>query len=651
MSTDKSILNENNRIDIYKLTNNLDDDQVEAVLAEDSDTCVNAGAGSGKTRVLTHRVAQLISKGVQENNIMLLTFTKKAGNEMIERVKELLQKEKVGVLAGTFHHIAGLFLRKYAQVIGFGRNYSILTPDDAKSLITECRNKYLKEHSIKKSEFPETKIIYAFYSSAINLDKSYDQLNRDERNFTKEVMSGIEEIIEEYKKKKKDSNAMDFDDLLVNFKEILLIDNIRKRINSQFKYVLCDEFQDTNHLQYEILCLLNKGNHTLFAVGDPNQAIYSWRGSNVSYIEDFHRNFKNNQKFNITYNYRSDAYILKLAEDSINRNYICSINKTKITPYLKAKNKPTFFKAFDDIEQAEYIVKKIKSHIKDGMTYKDIAILIRANYLTRILEKTFRKYAIPYKLLSGFSFFERKHIKDLLSFLTFIENPQDESAFLRMFGMFDGLGEKTIEKIFNHYKSSDYDINSLDINKVKLTSRAIPGFNMVVELLRDIYANKTDIHAMLSTILFKFYDDYLKRTEEDYSDRMKDIEYLVSISKQYEDLTLFLSEMILDEQEVNESEEEDDNKVVISTIHKAKGLEWDCVFMPYLNDEVFPSSRSILPEDLKEERRLFYVGVTRARKYLHMSDIGFMTQMYKSLSTSLFLDELSDGLFVIDSCV
>jgi DNA helicase II / ATP-dependent DNA helicase PcrA len=634
-----SILDEDNEISIYKLAEQLDDEQVEAVMAEPKNTLVKANAGAGKTRVLTSRVAYLLATGVPQHQIMLLTFTNKASREMIERVQAMLGGREVRILGGTFHHVGVVFLRKYAEELGYKKNFTILDVDDAQFLIEEIRKEYLKKHGLKKGDFPEKKVIYHFYTRSINVNKPYEIINEEEYHFPEYILDGIKEIIEEYFKRKKEMNAMDFDDLIVNFRDLLRIPEIRKKIASQYRYVLCDEFQDVNHIQYEILSLLNKGNQTLFVVGDANQAIYSWRGSDVHYIETFEQRFLDTQTYYITNNYRSDGEILKLAEYSINHNY-GGKRITKIHAFLPSENKPTMYHAQDDYKQAEYIAETIQKYAQKGIPYQEMAVLLRTNYLTRVLEKVFRQRGIPYKLLAGFSFFERKHVKDILAFLRFIENPKDEMAFKRMASLFEGLGEKTVANLFAGLKEADYHFDSL--REVKVNKKAKEGVDAMINILESLLSPNNTIKDMINIIMNEYYNDYLKRTEEDYSDRKRDIEYLCETADGYENLSEFLSEMMLDEAK---QEEQGENVVTITTVHKSKGLEWDCVFLPYLNDTIFPSGRNYHGEGLKEERRLFYVAVTRARKYLHMSYIQMQSQTYKPMYPSLFLHELPPHLY------
>lgn len=630
----QSMIGEDGTISIEKLGMSLDEEQVEAVMMEDRNTLVKANAGAGKTRVLTSRVAYLLASGVPQSEILLLTFTNKAGREMIERVESMLDGQKVRIMGGTFHRIGGLFLRRYAETLGYKKNFTILDTDDAKGLIEEIRKRFLKERGLKKSDFPDKKIIYHYGSSSLNKNLPLTSINEKENRFAEDMLEDIEGILKEYQVRKLEANAMDFDDMILNFGRLLDMEDIRKEISSQYKYVLVDEYQDINHIQNKIIKLLNKGNNKLFAVGDVNQGIYSWRGSNVSYMELFHRKYLNTESLYITHNYRSDANILKLAESSINHNY--DTFTTRIKAFRTGENMPTLHLSQDDFTQADYLVEMIKRHRMSGMAYQDMAILLRTNFLTRVLEKVFRQRGIPYKLLAGFSFYERKHVKDILAFLRFVENPKDETAFIRIAGLFDGLGEKTVEKLFVGYKGSGYLLQGLD--EVKVTKRAKEGLTSLTLVIKGLLHPGLSIKDMIEHIQMSYYDMHLRRTQDDYRDRKNDLDYLCDTADGYESLTEFLSEMVLDEVE---EESQRDDAVTITTIHKSKGLEWECVFLPYLNEGICPSSRSVNEVGgLEEERRLFYVAVTRACKYLHMSHISWQSMSHKPMTPSTFVEEL-----------
>lgn len=634
------------------ITKDLDENQRKAVTCEQKDAICVSIAGSGKTRILTRRVAYLINNmGINEEDIILLTFTNKAANEMLERVKSILEKEDLKILGGTFHHVATVFLRKYANKIDFGKNFTILTPDDCKSLIGIIRDEYLEEIGVAKSEFPSAKVIYQLNSTAINTDVDVEYICEDYR-FSPSIYTHIKFMLARYKDRKKDSNSMDFDDLIVKFNELLDDDDIRDEITGQYSHILVDEYQDINHIQYEIIEKLNGDNHNLFVCGDKNQSIYGFRGGKVEFIEAFQHTHDCNT-FIVNKNYRSNGHILKLAENCINNNY--QEIPVVMDPVKAYEKRPIVYELKHEIIQADFISTQIKSLMSSGVDPREIAILVRGTFLTtKPLETAFRKHGIPYVMKAGFSYYERRHIKDLVAFLTLIENPLSEDSFKRTLRLFNGIGVKTVNKIYNHYISvgNDYKVllDDVNSNKLKLSAKAKDNALKYLELINKLMSQKS-ISSMLQLIINDFYDDYLKNSDEDYSERIQEISFLVIISKEYNSLNKFLEEITLDMSETEAPEEgqkKPDKCVTISTIHRAKGLEWDYVFLPYMNNNLFPSKKvmeSLSDEDIEEERRLMYVATTRAKKELIMSYVNYINICRQYFSSSKFIKELNPKLY------
>lgn len=626
---------------IESLLKDLDDDQKKAVTGPLVDSLCIANAGSGKTRVLTYRVAYLIANGIPENNIMLLTFTNKAASEMIKRVQKLLNKEQLEVMAGTFHHVAGLFLRKYAPVLGFQNNFTIMTPEDCKDLLAVCRQNFLAVHEDLKQNFPSKSILYDFYTKSVNLNKHIALINASDYNFPVKVEKAVLDIIHDYMEKKQEQQCMDFDDLLVYFYTLLNhFPNIRKKISSQYPYILVDEYQDINWLQHEIVELLNRDNHHLMAVGDDSQTIYSFRGSKIDYIHKFEQNHPGCRVYTIHYNYRSQKNIVDLAVDSINHNY--QKYPKRMTAYHLGIKKPLVLESRHELLQAQYIAEAIKRYQAEGIPYKEMAVLVRANFLTKTFEMAFQRYNIPYKVLAGISFFDRQHIRDMVAFLKFYQNPSDEMAFGRIASLFDGVGAKSAHKFYHVLKDKQFvleDITEYDI-PFRPTSKAYKGIRTLLELLSEAFAKNT-VEGKLRTLYDMFYHNYMKYHYDDYFNRQKDVEMLIESSLAYADLDEFLTDVVL---EKSQKEQDDENKdcVIITTIHKAKGLEWDCVFLPYVNQDIFPSKKSVIAREVEEERRLFYVGVTRAKKYLLIGYVLNSVLFNKGGHPSLFVTELQN---------
>lgn len=638
-------LSQTNQEIIQDLLKDLDDDQRKAVTGPLCDSLCIACAGSGKTRVLTYRVAYLIALGIPEENIMLLTFTNKAADEMIQRVKKILKKDDIKVIAGTFHHVAGLFLRKYAKVLGFNNNFTIMTPEDSKDLIQLCRQKYLAEHENLKNDFPSKNILYEFYTKSVNLNKHITLINMAEYNYPIEVEKAILEILQDYMVQKQKNQCMDFDDLLVYFYTLLNnFPNIRKKISSQYKYILVDEYQDINWLQNEIIELINQDNHCLMAVGDESQTIYSFRGSKVNYINQFELNHPNCRIYKIRYNYRSQKDIVDLAVSSINHNY--HKYPKEMLAFIPSQGKPVIFQAEYESQQAEYIASQITSYKEQGIPYKEMAVLVRANFLTKTLEMAFQRSGIPYKVLSGLSFFDRQHIRDVIAFLRFYQNPSDEIAFNRIASLFPGIGAKTAQRFYEVLKDKNFQLDEITEYDIpfKYGSNAYRSIRHLMSILSKIYLMNT-VEGKIRVLYDSFYNEYMKYHYDDYFSRQKDVETLMDSARLYSDLDTFLADTVLDRSQKKQNIEEDEDYVVITTIHKAKGLEWDCVFMPYLNEDIFPPKKSVLSKGVEEERRLFYVGVTRAKKYLLIGYVLNSVMFNKQGKPSLFLTELPSRLF------
>lgn len=647
------ILNEDDlKIKYEDIIKDLDENQEKAVTSELKDAICISVAGSGKTRVLTRRVAYLLYKGVKEDEIMLLTFTNKAANVMLQRVKDLLKRSDLKVLGGTFHHVATFFLRRYANEIGFGKNFTILTPNDAKFLLDEIREEFLEEVKLSKAEFPTAKVIYTLHTASVNKGIDIEYLDEEYR-FSGRTYTNIKLILQRYAERKKDNNCMDFDDLLIKFNELLNIEKVRNEINNEYKYILVDEYQDINHLQYDIIEKLNK-NNTLFVVGDMNQSIYGFRGGRVEYIESFQYSHDCNV-FTIDTNYRSDPNILKLAEDSINNNY--QEYPVKFKGYKPAICKPVLYEVENEVIQAEFIASSIKNKLKAGVSPNEIAILVRGVFFTtKSLETAFRKYNIPYVMKAGFSYYERKHIKDIVAFLTILNNPAAEESFKRAIKLFEGIGEKSVKKVYEDYVKNGKNIETLydriNSGKLKLSARIKYGTMKFLNLLMETFKKPT-IAEMIRNIIDSFYDEYLMKNDEEYLDRKQELNFFVDIAKGYgNDLKGFLEEISLDFAETEAPDKEGKKKpeecITLATIHRAKGLEWDYVYMPFLNEEIFPSKKVIEAmneEEMEEERRLMYVGITRAKKELIMSFVNYITIARQHFASSSFVRELNSKLY------
>lgn len=610
----------------------LDEQQLAAVEAPIGNTCVFAVAGSGKTRTLTYRVANLIDNGIPEDEILLLTFTNKAADEMEKRICDVLIKKRLNLTSGTFHSVASRILRKYAKEIGYTNKFKIITPGIQRSLIDACRTEYLESYmaGFNNEEFPAKNVIADIYSGAINHNLSFrEYINEFYPYFRGEMPDGIILILKDYVKRKDKEGLMDFDDLLLNFMDLLSLDGPRKDITQKYRYIFVDEYQDINWIQYQILEKLNTYDN-MFVIGDAKQCIYQFRGSKPEYIDMFMSTHNDVNPFSLTYNYRSSPEILKVAEEVIfyNDPHNRVIMNTKNPP----AGLPFIFGCDDEKQEVQKIAEFIRKH---NMDLKETAILVRRGAQISIVEKTMKRAGIPYNLVGSVSMYETEHIQDIIAFLQLINSRDNEAAFLRVVSLFRGIGPKISSEMYHNLESTKFDY----ITAAKISSGLQ---NQVLAMLsKIIYNSYKDISVMIQAIMNSFYMNYAKNRYPDFQDRMEDIRYLVATSKEYEDLTDFLDDVsTMKKQERTKG----GDCLTIITMHKSKGLEWDNVFIPFIDKKEWPRCRDkeylLNNNNIKNERNLFYVAVTRARKKLYLSYSLYYTE--KPAGPSPFLEEI-DG--------
>ncbi|MEM4332156.1 MAG: ATP-dependent helicase [Candidatus Micrarchaeia archaeon] len=607
--------------------------QKEIVERDDKVMLVIAGPGSGKTRVLVHKVLKALKDGVPEDSILLLTFTNKAAQNMVDRIDKMLNK-KTSILGGTFHHVANRFLRKHAYRFGYRPNYSIIDEDDSitliKSILRESFGGYV--HKLPKAETLQ-KIISYCRNSGSSLSSYLEAYYKGYKENTKL----IQQVWEEYATRKKQSNVMDFDDLLTYFNELLDDDVFRNEFHNRFTHIFVDEFQDTNRIQFEIIRKMHSEDNFLFVVGDDCQSIYSFRAAEIRNMLKFGDVFPNVSVFYLTENYRSCPRIVTLINEIIKRNKI-KFDK-RLEPVLGSDTNDTPAVHFFDNgrSEAEYISKKISALLGAGVPPSEIAVLYRSNYQSAHLEVQLSKLGIKYVKLGGLKFFEQAHIKDVIAYLKISSNMTDELAWSRFLKLFDGIGEKTVKKVFEQIRKSTDPLNViLAINNPKL--------DLIKSILTGV--NESPV-AAAQKFLDMFYISYLKRNyQDDFDDRRQDLEQLLHILSSYHSTDAFLEDSLLDANLA--TKEELGQCVVISTVHQAKGLEWDHVFIIGLVQGRFPSKHALNNTSaLEEERRLFYVGCSRARKTLELcvplSDKSLRGD--EDMQVSQFITELPDTLY------
>lgn len=647
---------ESNEVDFKT---DLNEEQLKIVDNIQGPMLVIAGAGSGKTRTIVYSVAKLLVSGVKPSEIMLVTFTNKAAKEMIKRIETLLGKKPKGIWAGTFHSIASRFLRMYAKTLGLKPNYTIMDETDAKGLMKLSIDKA----DIKDLEerFPTPAMLKSILSFSINCNKTireiiqwkHDQFDNDA------IVAKLHEVINIYKNKKAEDSLVDFDDLLVFWNRLLDERFIAKLIAKKIKYVLVDEYQDTNYIQDEIIYKIVQQNpeHNLMVVGDDSQSIYAFRGANFQNILNFEKKYKECKRYTITQNYRSVPEILDLANESITHNF--SQYRKEMHTTRKNGMKPIHVSTDSDEYQAEFMVNMINQLKFEEFDLDDIAVLYRAGYHSLRIELELQKYKIPYVVHSGVSFFERAHVKDLLAHLRIIQNPQDEISWSRILSLFQGIGKKTSSKIFDMISAINNPLKNLISNNrlsIILDKLKIP--KLVREEICD-YLKKFFIsikynkpNEVINKLILQLRK-YLKIQYGNWQDRLEDLKQISIYSQNYDSIPIFLDTITLNKstfesKKVGLPSLDNQSSLTLSTIHRAKGLEWKVVFIPMLSDNLFPSSKvKINSPAYEEERRIFYVAITRAKDRLFLispkSIKVFKGQ--RELNTSQFIKELNPNVY------
>jgi len=628
----------------------LNPQQLAAVTAPPGPALVIAGAGSGKTRTLTYRVAYLIEQGISADRILLLTFTNKAAGEMMRRVSSLLGHELASLWGGTFHSIGARVLRQHADLLGYRRDFTILDRDDAKDLIKTCTAEAGIE--TKGTHFPKPEVLNEIFSLATNTHATIDEMLDTQFSYFEQFAAQIADLGQRYAKRKRATNAMDFDDLLALWLKLLQENaEVREHYQRRFQFILVDEYQDTNRLQSDLIDLLAARHHNVTVVGDDAQSIYGWRGANFANILEFPKRYPGARVFKIETNYRSTPEILNVANAAIaaNRN---QFTKT-LTPACKSGLKPALVACMDAAQQSAFIAQRVTELHDEGVSMNQIAVLYRSHFHALELQLELTKRNIPFSITSGIRFFEQAHIKDATAYLKLVANPRDELAFKRLAQLLPGIAARGAEKIWRIFseKTADGrlkmenqlatgDNPQLPAPNSQLTPRIAPALQSCAKSVpskaatawAQFVATVSQLEAetvrqsaakMLRLVIDAGYDDYLKENFANYRTRLEDLEQLAAFAFQFDSAEDFLTQLALltnVEAEDDQNSKSDEEKIRLSTIHQAKGLEFDVVFVIMLCDGLFPSARSMEnDEGEEEERRLFYVAITRAKNELYLS--------------------------------
>nr|WP_314079652.1 UvrD-helicase domain-containing protein [uncultured Leptotrichia sp.] len=599
----------------------LNEEQRKAAEKVEGPVLILAGAGSGKTRTVTYRMAHMIKeKGISPLNILALTFTNKAAREMKERAEELIGSEAQNLVVSTFHAFSVRLLKMYADRIGYDRNFNIYDVDDQKSIITKIK----KEMNIGDNDSSKPGVLANRISKLKEQGIGANELGQqvDLKIPANKIFA---QIYQSYNETLKKNNAMDFSDLLVNARKLLDDKFILERIQERYKYIMVDEYQDTNDIQYEIINLIAEKYKNICVVGDEDQSIYAFRGANINNILNFERDYKDAFTVKLEQNYRSTKKILDTANELIKNNK--SSKGKNLWTNSSEGEKIKVYNATDIFDEANYIVSEIRKKVKNGASYKNMTILYRTNAQSRILEEKLLAANVPYKIYGGMQFFQRKEIKDILAYLSLLNNRNDNHNFARIINVPKrAVGEKTLQKISEF--AIEKNVSMLDalkyVDEISIRATVKPTLKSFYNMMESIHSNleNLSIKEIFEQVLSK--TSYIDSLEDNKEDRIKNIEELlnsiIEAEKQNPDISLTEYLDMISLTSSSDNIEEDENYVKLMTIHSSKGLEFDYVFLAGMEEGLFPSISFDTPEEeIEEERRLCYVAITRAKKELFIS--------------------------------
>lgn len=632
------------------LLEKLNDKQREAASQIDGSILILAGAGSGKTRTITYRIAHMIENvGISPYSILAVTFTNKAAKEMRERVEELVGDIAKACTISTFHSFGMRLLRMYGKEVGYNSNFTIYDTDDQKRIVKAIlKGKNLSINGIKLTERDLVSMISKIKEQIKTLDE-YSVMNKQ-----------IVEVYDKYNRALLESNAMDFSDILLNTYKLLQKPEILEKVQNKYKYIMIDEYQDTNNLQYKIIDLIARKSSNLCVVGDENQSIYGFRGANILNILNFETNYNNAKIIKLEENYRSTTTILDAANELIKNN---KSSKDKKLWTQNGKGDLIKVLACDNArDEVSRIIEIIKENHQNGIAYRDMTILYRTNAQSRLFEEGFLRYNIPHKVFGGVSFYSRAEIKDIIAYLSIIVNPQDELNLQRIINVPKRkVGEKGIEKIITYARENNLNLLEALSHIKEISGLTVVGKEKILEMydiikeLKDLSYTETASYIVQTLIDKIKYIDYIK---ENYSDAEARIENIDEFKNSILELENVVGELRLNEYLENVSLisatddlEEKSDYVKLMTIHNSKGLEFPIVFLVGFENEIFPGTRAMFEEkEMEEERRLCYVALTRAEKKLYLSHatIRFVYGQDRLSTPSVFLKEIPEKLLDID---
>ena len=619
----------------------LNPQQLSAVTVEPGPSLVLAGAGTGKTRTLTYRVAWLLTQGISPGEILLLTFTNKAAREMLQRVEDLTSIPGRQFWGGTFHHCGQRTLRIFGELIGLQKRFTILDEGDAQSLLGSVIRD-LDSSFLKNKENPKPRVIAGLISYSRNTRKDLSDVIAERFPWNDEIGEPINQFASVYRSRKLERQVADFDDLLEYWLKLLEeFSEVAEYFSSRFQFVLVDEYQDTNRIQAEIIDRVAT-HHRIMAVGDDAQCIYTWRGAEYQNIMSFAERHPGTQVYKIEINYRSTPEILGLANTILASQELGTGYPKVLQPSRSPRVTPYVVPLVDGLTQARFIIERIAGLLDEGFRYRDIAVLYRAHYQALDLQIELTKRSIPFIITSGVKFFEQAHIRDLVAQLRFVSNPRDVTAFARFACLLPRVGERTAYRI--HQTASEAakanQVSTIKALSVDTVTARVPAD--AKEEWKDLVLSLADVEESISTqspgesiqiAIDGWYGDFLRNIYTNWESRKDDLTSLIGFASRFDDMADLLAQLALLNSETSDrSVDRDEDCLRLTTIHQAKGLEFPVVFLIGVADGLLPLKRAVDNGDIEEERRLFYVAVTRARDELYLTYPRINTHGGPSLS-------------------
>jgi len=594
----------------------LNPQQLQAVTHGDGPLLIVAGAGTGKTNTLAHRVAWLIHQGVQPGRILLLTFTRRAAQEMLNRAQAVCRQTTAKVWGGTFHSMANRLLRTYGRVVGLQPDFTVMDESDSADMLGLIRAQM--GLASKEKRFPRKATIRAIYSRVVNSREPLAKVLKKEYPWCVEAEEGLRNIFNAYTKRKGQRQVLDYDDLLLFWDHVLGDAAVADAMSARFEHVLVDEYQDTNIIQAEILQRLRQKNRNITVVGDDAQSIYSFRAATIKNILEFPDQFPGTTVVTLEENYRSVQPILDVG------NAVMKPAPHRYTKNLVAvrdgKQKPVLVTCRDEDEQVKAVCDQILEHLEQGIKLQHQAVLFRAGHHSDQLEIELVRRNIPFHKYGGLKFLEAAHVKDLLAFLRILENPRDDMSWFRVLEMFDGVGPRTAERFMSDLEARTYDLAVL--GQITMPAAAHDQYQELAETLLALREEELPVAVQVER-LRRFYEPLLATLYDNPKPRLRDLEQLEAVAQRYKSRANFISDLTLDPPDSTADlagpPHKDEDWLVLSTMHSAKGCEWKVVYVIHAADGMIPSDMATEDDDsVEEERRLFYVAVTRAKDWLYV---------------------------------